>query len=361
MTPQPPPLDKEELVQLCNDFGIGKPTPGSAAMPGWGFRRYALETPKGHFELRVRSIEEEFDLRREIDLLVFLEKHEFPSPRVIADLNGRPFVERGGYCYVVFRIQPGAYLEEEQLTLKQINSAGRALGELHMLGRAYKKTIENRYGFDRIFEMYAGVRRRMPPYFKKIVRTLDEETEYLGNYLETKLPKGIIHGNVHKSCMMFRGDSLTAMGDLDAACRGKYIYDLATAVNAMCFASGVYTLDRFEALMAGYESVRTLSLAEWDSFPNELRFAALRFTVIRLTEFFAAEREEAQRINEDFGKYFDRLRVLRREKEGGMEGLLMAMATGYDYRKYQRVKSGEEGEEGEGAEAPEASDEEGGA
>jgi hypothetical protein len=34
--------------------------------------------------------------------------------------------------------------------------------------------------------------------------------------------------------------------------------------------------------------------------------------------------------------------VLRREKEGGMEGLLMAMATGYDYRKYQRVKGDEE-------------------
>ena len=38
-------------------------------------------------------------------------------------------------------------------------------------------------------------------------------------------------------------------------------------------------------------------------------------------------------------KFFDRLRVLRREKEGGMEALLMAMATGYDYRKYQRVKA----------------------
>jgi homoserine kinase type II len=353
MTPQPPPLEKDELLQLSADLAIGKPTTGSGAMPGWGFRRYAIETPKGHFELRVRSIEEEFDMRREIDLLVFLEKHDFPSPRVMADPHGRPFVERGGHCYLLLRVPPGGYLEEEQLSLKQINSAGHVLGQLHMLGRAYKKTIENRYGFDRIFEMYAGVRRRMPSYFKKIVRTLDEETEYLGNYLETKLPKGIIHGNVHKSCMIFKGENIVSIGDLDAACRGKYIYDLATGVNAMCFANGTYTLDRFEALMAGYESVRTLSLAEWDSFPNELRFAALRFTVLRLVEFFAAGKEEAQRINEDFGKYFDRLRVLRREKEGGMEGLLMAMATGYDYRKYQRVKSGEEGEEGEEGEGPE--------
>ena len=344
MTPLPPALEKEDLVDLAADFAIGKPTAASGPMPRWGNRRYVIDTAKGRYELRVRNLNDEFDLRRELDLLTFLEKHEFPSPRVVTDSRGRPFTERGGYCYVLFRIPHGDYLDEEQMSFDQINSAGRVLGELHMVGRGYKKTIENRYGFDRIFEMYASVRRKMPPYFKKIVRTLDEETEYLGNYLETKLPKGIIHGNVHKNCMIFKGDSLASLGDLDAACRGKYIYDLATAVNAVCSADGVYSLQRFEALMAGYESMRTLSLAEWDSFPNELRFAALRFAVIRLTEFFAAGAEEKQRINEDFGRFFDRLRVLRREKEGGMEGLLMAMATGYDYRKYQRVKSGDEGE-----------------
>jgi hypothetical protein len=108
-------------------------------------------------------------------------------------------------------------------------------------------------------------------------------------------------------------------------------------------------------MMAGYESLRTLSLAEWDSFPNELRFAALRFAVTRLCEFFDGETDETGRINDDFREYLDRLRVLRREKEGGMEGLLMAMATGYDYRKYQRIKGGDEAEgEGEvGAEADE--------
>ncbi len=69
--------------------------------------------------------------------------------------------------------------------------------------------------------------------------------------------------------------------------------------------------------------------------------------MIRLHEFFSSDREEAQRINDDFRQYFDRLRVLRREKEGGMEGLLMAMATGYDYRKYQRVKTEGDSEEAE--------------
>ena len=37
--------------------------------------------------------------------------------------------------------------------------------------------------------------------------------------------------------------------------------------------------------------------------------------------------------------FYERLIILRREKEGGMEAMLMAMATGYDYRKYQKVKA----------------------
>ncbi|RMD82639.1 MAG: homoserine kinase [Candidatus Dadabacteria bacterium] len=340
---QPPSLGREDLAALAEAYGLGKLAPGSGPIPGWGTRRYRLQTNKGHYEVRLRPPDEAYEvLRREIELLGFLEKHDFASPRVVPDPNGRPYAEYDGWLLVVLRVPAGEYLTEKDLTLRQIHSTGRLLGTLHTVGRAYKKTIENRFGFDRIFEMYATVRRRLPPYFKKLIRTLDEETEYLGNYLETKLPKGVIHGNVHLWCLLFKGDRVVSLGDFDAACRGKYVYDLATAVNALCFCDGSYSLERFEALLAGYESLRTLSLAEWDSFPNELRFAALRFAVTRLSEFFETRGEEAQRINKEFGSYFERLQVLRREKEGGMEGLLMAMATGYDYRKYQRIKSDRE-------------------
>ena len=46
-----------------------------------------------------------------------------------------------------------------------------------------------------------------------------------------------------------------------------------------------------------------------------------------------------KRINKDFQDFYERLLILRREKDGGMEAMLMAMATGYDYRKYQKVKA----------------------
>ncbi len=73
--------------------------------------------------------------------------------------------------------------------------------------------------------------------------------------------------------------------------------------------------------------------------PERARFSALRFTVNRLHAFYLNPVDEAHRINRDFREFYDRLMILRREREGGMEGLLMAMATGYDYRKYQKVRA----------------------
>jgi len=348
---QPLALDKKALADIAAEYGLGKLSASSGPLPEWGNKRYLLEVARTDYELQVRSLEDEFDLRRELELLSFLEKHNFPSPRPMADRRGRHFLEREGHYVVLYKLAGGKVPKPADLSLKAVTSLGSVLGQLHMVGRGYKKAIDNRFGFERIFESYATVRRRIPPYFKKIIRTLDEETEYLGNYLETKLPKGIVHGTVHCYGLLVRGDQVVSLGDFDAACRGKYVFDLATAVNAACFVDGSYSLERFEALLAGYESLRTLSLAEWDSFPNELRFAALRFAVARLCEFFEGQPDEVQRLNADFRDYLDRLRVLRREKDGGMEGLLMAMATGYDYRKYQRVKSGEfDGEDEEAGE-----------
>jgi homoserine kinase type II len=230
-------------------------------------------------------------------------------------------------------------LRNDCITPGQLENIGRVLADLHTIGKSYKKGIENRFSFERVAHLYGEVRHRLPAYFKRIVRTLDDEVEYLSNYLESKLPKGIIHGDLFHDNLIVKGEKVVAVLDFEAASRGKFVFDLATAVNALCFDGEQYSLKRFEALIAGYESLRALSLAEWDAFPNELRFSALRFTVTRLRDFFLNPVDDQMRVNKDFREFYERLRILRREREGGMEGLLMAMATGYDYRKYQKVKA----------------------
>ncbi|MGH7894488.1 MAG: homoserine kinase [Candidatus Binatia bacterium] len=332
-------LDKNALSELVDDYGLGRLLAAHGIPGGSVNTNYLLDTARGKHLLRIDEVKGELDVKRELDLLLFLRKQAFPCPQPLADRKGRYYRELRGKCVSLYRFIDGRVVVVERLGAERLEQTGRLLADLHSLGKHYKKGIENRFTYERIAEIYAGVRDRLPAYFKRIVRALDDEVEYLRNYLETKLPRGIIHGDLFPDNLLFKGEKLVAMLDFEAAARGRFVFDLATAVNALCFVHDHYDLKRFEALMAGYESLRPLSLAEWDAFPNELRLSALRFTITRLRDFFLHPVGEGARVDKDFREFYERLRILRREREGGMEGLLMAMATGYDYRKYQRVKA----------------------
>jgi homoserine kinase type II len=334
-------LNKSFLDELADDYNFGRVNKVAGPTQDSSNHNFVIEAARGHFMLRLDGVKSESEVRREIDLLAFLRKHSFPCPHPLQDRAGRFYRDYEGRCASVFRYHDGRVIAPARMRSSQLEAVGSTLGALHLIGKGYKKGIDNRFSFERVADLYLGVRNRLPNYFRKIMRTLEDEIDYLTQYLEGKLPKGIIHGDLFCTNLLFRGDKLTAMLDFEAACRGKFIFDLATAVNALCFVDGNYSLDRFRYLLQGYESMRTLSLAEWDAFPNELRYSSLRFTVTRLHDFFLKPSNGDQRAKADFNEFFERLSVLRREKEGGMEALLMAMATGYDYRKYQKVKANE--------------------
>ena len=332
-------LSKAELADVVDDYGLVKLIAVSGIPNGSVNTNYRLETPRGRHLLRIDEVKGELDVKRELDFLVYLRKHGFPCPQPLADRKGRLYRESGGKCLSVYRWLDGQLVPADSLGTPRLETVGRALADLHLIGKSYKKGIENRFTYERVAQLYAEVRERLPPYFRKMVRTLDDEVSYLQSYLENKLPRGVIHGDVFHDNLLFKGDKLVAMLDFEAACRGKFIFDLATAVNALCFDGAGYVLKRFEALITGYESLRPLSLSEWDAFPNELRLSAFRFTVTRLRDFVLRPKNGAVRTDKDFREFYERLRILRRERDGGMDALLMAMATGYDYRKYQRVKA----------------------
>jgi len=331
-------LDRGTLVDVAACHGLGKLAKAAGVPEGSVNTHYLLQTSKGKFFLKIDEVKSAPEAQHELDLLLFLRSHGFPCPQPLADRQGHYFHDYGGKAVSVYPPLPGHTFAETELTTAQLEQTGQMLGSLHLLGQSYKRVIANRFSFERIIELYEWVREHVPGHFKHVIHALDDELTHQHQYQEDKLPKGIIHGDLFADNLLFRGGKLVGVLDFEAACSGKFIYDLATAVNALCFLDDRYRIDRFEALIAGYESLRPLSLPEWDSFPNELRFSALRFTVTRIKDFYLRSADDSQRVYKDFKEFYDRLLILRREKSGGMEDILLAMATGYDYRKYQKSK-----------------------
>jgi len=331
-------LTKKDITNVVDEFALGDLVAFSGVKDGSVNTHYLIETKRGRYFAKVDEVKSEVEVKQELDLLFHLRKQGFPCLQPLKSKTGRLYINAEGKCLTVSRYLEGVELPVKSLTNTHLTALGSTLANLHLIGRTYKKGIDNRFGFSRIVAIYKDVRRQLPSHLKNIIRVLDDEFVYLENYLDNNLPKGIIHGDLFPDNVKFKGGRLTGVMDFEAACRGKLIYDLATAVNALCFLDDRYRIERFEALITGYESLRPLSLPEWDSFPNELRFSALRFTVTRIKDFFLRKTDDTQRIYKDFKEFYDRLSILRREKSGGMEDILLAMATGYDYRKYQKSK-----------------------
>jgi homoserine kinase type II len=331
-------LSKKDIARVADEFALGDVISYSGIRNGSVNTHYLIETKRGRYFAKIDEVKSELEVKQELELLFHLKKQGFPCLQPLKNKAGRFHLEVQGKCMTLSRYLDGVELPAENLTTVHLGLLGHALANLHLIGRSYKKGIDNRFGFNRILVIYREVRRQLPSHLKNIIRVLDDEFSYLENYLDNNLPKGIIHGDLFPDNVKFKGNRLVGIMDFEAACRGKLIYDLATAVNALCFTGDRYQIDRFEALISGYESLRPLSLPEWDSFPNELRFSALRFTVTRIKDFYLRKVEDSQRVYKDFKEFYDRLLILRREKSGGMEDILLAMATGYDYRKYQKSK-----------------------
>ncbi len=331
-------INKREAVRISDEFGLGEYLSFTGIRNGSVNTHYLLETKKGRFFVKIDEVKSELEVKQELELLLYLRRQGCPCLQPIKSKNGKYYQELHGKYLSLSRHLEGVELHLESITPSHLSVLGHALANLHLIGRGYKKGIDNRFGFTKVVNIYREVRRQLPSHLRNIIRVLDDEVSYLENYLDNNLPKGIIHGDLFPDNVRFKGSRLTGIIDFEAACRGKLIYDLATTVNAFCYLEGRYRIDRFEPLISGYESLRPLSLPEWDSFPNELRFSALRFTVTRIKDFYLRKIDENQRIYKDFREFFDRLLILRREKDGGMEEILLAMATGYDYRKYQKSK-----------------------
>lgn len=330
-------LRRKTLEVLTKAYGLGELSAFSGVPAGSVNTYYCLESSKGKFFLKIDEVKSETEARQEIDLLVFLRARRIPCPKPIPDQNGQFIRGHNGKALSVYAALPGKMRTESEITTEYLSAVGKVLASLHLAGREYKTSLENRFSFGRIRALYLHMRETMPSHLKQVKHTLDDELAHHEEYLEERLPKGIVHGDIFPDNLLFRGKKVVGLLDFEAACQGKLITDLATAVNALCYIDGEYQLERFNALMDGYQAVRALSLVEWDAFPNELRFSALRFTVTRLQDFFFRPTARAVRIHKDFHDFLDRLHVLRRERAGGMDKLLLAMATGYDYRKYQRV------------------------
>lgn len=89
-----------------------------------------------------------------------------------------------------------------------------------------------------------------------------------------RLPQGIVHGDYHRNNLLMN-DSRIAILDLERSSSGVLLFDIARAAIDLCSEGEVFSTEKSESFLRGYESMRELELLERRCYRQSLVYAAL--------------------------------------------------------------------------------------
>ena len=128
------------------------------------------------------------------------------------------------------------------------------------------------------------------------IEVLATELEVAGSAapIRTAATQGIIHGDLFRDNVLWDGGTISAILDFEQASGGSLAYDLAVCINDWCWI-GAPRIDLATALLAGYQAIRPLTAGDREALPYEIRAAAARFTITRITDVYLAEVENPEK------------------------------------------------------------------
>ena len=309
-------LDDDDLRALADAFALGEVTAWGEVPAGTINSNHWLEAGGRRWFLRVNEGKREEDVRYEADLIGELAARGVATPRPVSSTAGQPLVLRRDRWVSVFPWIAGSQRALGEVTAGDARAVGAALARLHRAGAG----LANRFGRDGIYttghiaaravSLAADPRTAGDPALAAAVAEAGEEMAWLAERAGERAgaPRGIIHGDLFRDNVLFAADgAVAALLDFEQASLGAWIYDLAVCANAWCYTDQVVP-ELCRALAAGYREVRPLEPVERALLWTELRAAAVRFCVTRITDVYLPG---ADLPGKDFRRFQARLAAWR--------------------------------------------------
>lgn len=284
-------LGAEEMSALIARFDVGTLVSAKGIAEGVSNSNWLLETT-GRDGSGARFILTMYEFRIELEdlpyflsLLDHLAAKGCPVPRTIHDRDGNLYVTRpgpsGDKALALIEYLPGVSVSTP--TAGQARAVGAELARLHLAAADFPGSRANGMGVAEWQRLAAACGpeglSRIDPELADIVAA---ELPRLAASWPTDLPSGVIHADLFPDNVLMLGDKVTGLIDFYFACNDLIAYDLAVTHVAWSFdKDDAFRSDVSQALIAGYESVRPLSVQERAALPLLGQGAAMRFAMSR--------------------------------------------------------------------------------
>jgi homoserine kinase type II len=269
-----------------------------------------VETTSGPVFLRINEGKTRDDVAREAAIVSHAAARGVPTPAPLVARDGRAYEEWRGQLASIFPWVPGRTLSRAEVTPAHAALVGGALAKLHLASAGYVDERPGRYEPDEIRRRIDAVATLGRAELVGPAAVLDLALAGLERERAATLPTGIIHGDLFLDNVLYDdGDGaprLAALLDFEQASWGRLAYDLAVTTLAFAYGREDFRPDVTRALLEAYAAVRAPGDDERRAFGAELRFAACRFAVTRITDVHL-KRDAGAPAGKDFRRYLARL------------------------------------------------------
>jgi homoserine kinase type II len=260
------------------------------------------------------------DLPFFLGLMEHLARAGLNCPTPVRDTDGRMLRSLAGKPAALVTFLEGVWIRRPQP--RHCAAVGQAMARLHMAGRSFQLQRGNALGPAGWRPLYQRFQPRAEEVAAGLSAVIEQELDHLEGHWPADLPQGIIHADLFPDNVFFLGDELSGLIDFYFACNDALAYDIAVTLNAWCFETDhSFNITKGQALLKGYQSVRTLEPAERHALPLLARGAALRFLLTRAYDWLHTA-SDALVSRKDPHEYLRRLkfhRGVRSPSEYGLE------------------------------------------
>jgi homoserine kinase type II len=314
-------ITEGDAQALLSAYGLGKLHALDGIAGGSVNSNFALASDAGRLFLRLYEERDRSGAQRETAMLERLGLAGVPTPAPLRRLDGAFVSAVCGKPAALFPWREGRMRCQAGVTPEDAGRVGEALALVHVEG-ALEACETGRFELADLLGRLGGISASREVHLSSLAPSLRASLERVHAERDPGLPAGLVHGDLFRDNVLWNGKGeISALLDFESACWGTYAYDLMVTVLSWCVGDDLQPL-LATALRAGYERVRPLSQREKEGLHAEGCFAALRFTITRITDYAMRTGSEGPRVVKDWRRFLKRFEILDGLGADGLLGVL---------------------------------------
>ena len=301
-------ISNKDIRLINSKFNIDEIKSFQGIRKGIENTNYLLKTKKEKFiltifEKRVSNREIPFFMK----LMDSLNQSKISCPKPLKDKNENYLIKLKNKNACVVSFLKGK--DKQILNINNCFQVGKIISQMHSITKKLKFSRKNSMGIKNLNPLLKSIKFKSKKN-SNLEKFLIQNLSNIKKNWPSKLPSGIIHGDLFIDNIFFNKDKLSGVIDFYFAANDFFMYEIAICINALCFDKKrnkfKINKQKVKNLIKGYESVRKITIGEKKSLNILCRGAAIRYLLTRLYDYSNTPKTALIQIK-DPNEYYQKL------------------------------------------------------